>query len=88
MVFSTLYLLLEFGHESPEAAARLDPPDSYFRLRLVCQLLAACGHYFSTGSASARLDRLLAYFQRYMLAKPALPFDVEFDVQVGLCSRY
>lgn len=39
VVFSTLYLLLEFGHESPELAQRLDPPDSYFRVRLVCKLL-------------------------------------------------
>ena len=82
VIFSTLYLLLEFGHESPETASKLDPPDSYFRLRLVCKLLEACGHYFSSGSASTRLDRLLAYFQRYLMAKPMLPFDVEFDVQV------
>lgn len=83
-----LYLLIELGHETTEQADRLDPPDNYFRLRLVCSLLQACGHYFSSGSASVRLDRYLACFQRYLLAKPSLPLDVEFDVQVssGRCS--
>lgn len=80
-VFDTLYLLLAFGHESPEAAARLDPPASMFRIRLACVLLGACGAYFCKGSAARRLDRFLAFFQRYLLAKPPLPLDVEFDVQ-------
>ena len=87
VIFSVLYLLLEFGHETPEMAAKLDPPDSYFRLRLVCKLLEACGHYFSSGSASARLERFLTCFQRYLLAKPSLPFDVEFDVQVSIVCQ-
>ena len=80
-MFDTLYLLLAFGHDSPEAAARLDPPASMFRIRLVCVLLGACGAYFCKGSAARRLDRFLAFFQRYLLAKPPLPLDVEFDVQ-------
>ena len=32
-VFDTLYTLLAFGHDSPETAALLDPPTSYFRVR-------------------------------------------------------
>ena len=84
-VFDTLYMLLAFGHESAEAAARLDPPGSTFRIRLVCVLLSACGAYFCKGSAARRLDRFLAFLQRYMLAKPPLPLDVEFDVQARTC---
>ena len=80
-MFDTLYLLLAFGHASPEAGARLDPPASMFRIRLVCVLLGACGAYFCKGGAARRLDRFLAFFQRYLLAKPPLPLDVEFDVQ-------
>ncbi len=35
-VFESLYLLVTFGHElPPEAADRLDPPDDFFRVRLV-----------------------------------------------------
>ena len=50
--------------------------------RLVCTLLSTCGQYFSNGTMRRKLDRYLAYFQRYLLAKPPLPLDVEFDVQV------
>jgi hypothetical protein len=83
-IFDTLYTLLAFGHASPEQAAVLDPPSSYFRARLVAVLLEACGAYFSKGSAGRKLDRFLAFFQRYLLAKPPLPLDVEFDVQARL----
>lgn len=82
VVFDTLYLLLSFGHESAEEAERLDPPFSYFRIRLVCSLLETCGQFFNKGIAKKRLDRFLAFYQRYLLAKPPLPLDVEFDVQV------
>ena len=63
---------------------RLDPPASYFRVRLVCVLLEACGGYFRSGSAARRLDRFLTVFQRYVLSKPPPPTDVEFDLQVSL----
>ena len=81
-VFDTLYLLLSFGHQSLEDSQKYDPPTNYFRIRLVCVLLSTCGQYFSKGSAGARLDRFLTYFQRYLLYKPPLPLDIEFDVQV------
>lgn len=84
VIFDTLYLLMSFGHDSPEEAERLDPPLSYFRIRLICTLLETCGQFFNKGLAKKRLDRVLAYLQRYLLAKPPLPLDVEFDVQV--CS--
>ena len=53
------------------------------RVRLVCTLLDTCGSFFCKGKAGRRLDRFLAYFQRYLLAKPPLPLDVDFDVQVS-----
>jgi regulator of nonsense transcripts 2 len=34
-VFDVLYTLLGHGHSTWEQAARLDPPDEYFRLRMV-----------------------------------------------------
>ena len=52
------------------------------RVRLVCTLLETCGSFFCKGKAGRRLDRFLAYFQRYLLAKPPLPLDIDFDVQV------
>jgi regulator of nonsense transcripts 2 len=44
-VFDTLYALLAFGHDSPDSAAQLDPPTSYFRVRPVA--------LFQTGSLNA-----------------------------------
>jgi regulator of nonsense transcripts 2 len=82
VVFDTLYLLLAFGHEDASSAAKLDPATNYFRIRLVCALLETCGTYFSRGGARRRLDRYLLYFQRYVLSKPSLPLDFEFDVEV------
>jgi hypothetical protein len=61
---------------------KLDPPSNYFRIRLVCTLLEACGQYYGKGPARRKLDRFLPHFQRYVLAKPPLPLDVAFDVQV------
>ncbi len=58
---------------------------SAWQVRLVCMLLQTCGGYFHKGSAARKLDRFLAYFQRYILAKPPLPLDIDFDVQVLLC---
>lgn len=34
-VFDVLYMLIGHGHESEESALRLDPPDDFFRVRLV-----------------------------------------------------
>jgi hypothetical protein len=39
-VFDALYLLTTFGHDTPEDAQRLDPPDDFFRVRLVRPCLA------------------------------------------------
>ncbi|KAL4452134.1 hypothetical protein ABPG75_007796 [Micractinium tetrahymenae] len=84
VLFATLHLLLAYGHEAgtpPEVTRKLDPPANYFRIRLICGLLGVCGQYFTRGAARRKLDRLLPYLQRYLLAKPPLPLDVEFDMQ-------
>ena len=51
--------------------------------RLVGAVLETCGQYFSRGAPARRLDRFLAYFQRYLLAKPLAPLDVTLDFQVN-----
>eukprot|EP00884_Botryococcus_braunii_P019011 jgi/Botrbrau1/5794/Bobra.0155s0017.1 len=81
VIFDTLYLMLGFGHEDPDRAAKLDPPTSCFRIKLVRVVLEACGRYFTRGSSYRRLDRFFLYLQRYILAKPALPMDVQFDIE-------
>lgn len=80
-VFDTLYMILGLGHEDPALSDRIDPPDDYFRIRLVCALLDTCGCYFVEGVARKRLDRFLTFFMAYCLSKDSLPLDVEFDLQ-------
>ena len=53
-------------------------------MRLGCTLLNTCGHFFAKGQARKRLERYLAYLQRYVLGKPALPLDMEYDLQASV----
>eukprot|EP01025_Chloroclados_australasicus_P032332 TRINITY_DN3277_c0_g2_i3.p1 TRINITY_DN3277_c0_g2~~TRINITY_DN3277_c0_g2_i3.p1 ORF type:complete len:917 (-),score=106.76 TRINITY_DN3277_c0_g2_i3:53-2803(-) len=80
-VFDTLHLLLFYGYKDQSLAARLDPPDNFFRIRLVTALLETCGTYFDRGSTKEKLDRFLLYFQRYILSKDDIPLDVDFVIQ-------
>jgi hypothetical protein len=41
-VFDVLYMLIGHAHDSEETALKLDPPDDFFRIRLVRQLWPAC----------------------------------------------
>jgi hypothetical protein len=36
-VFDVLYMLIGHAHENEETALKLDPPDDFFRIRLVRQ---------------------------------------------------
>ena len=57
-------------------------------MRLGCTLLDTCGHFFAKGQARKRLERYLAYLQRYVLGKPALPLDMEYDLQASQVSIF
>ncbi|KAG2660031.1 regulator of nonsense transcripts UPF2-like [Panicum virgatum] len=80
VVFETLYLIIVFGHGTPEQDV-LDPPEDCFRIRLIITLLQTCGHYFSKGSSKRKLDKFLLHFQRYIMIKGPIPLDIEFDIQ-------
>ncbi|KFK36817.1 hypothetical protein AALP_AA4G175200 [Arabis alpina] len=80
VIFETLYLTLLYGHDTSEKEV-LDPPEDFFRIRMVIILLETCGHYFDRGSSKKRLDQFLIHFQRYILSKGHLPLDIEFDLQ-------
>ncbi|XP_024530355.1 regulator of nonsense transcripts UPF2 [Selaginella moellendorffii] len=80
VIFETLYLIIFYGHGTPEQEL-LDPTEDYFRIRLVIMLLQTCGQFFDRGSSKRKLDRFLLFFQRYVLAKGSIPLDVEFDLQ-------
>ena len=57
-----------------------DPPEDCFRVRLIVTLLSTVGPLCDRGPSKAKLDKFLAYFQRYVLSKPCLPLDQAFDV--------
>ena len=80
-IYETLYLIITFGHESQEMMTKLDAPDDYFRIRMVCTLLDTCGSYMSGGRSGWKLNRFISFFQAYLLSKQQpIPLDVEFDV--------
>lgn len=94
-VFDTLYWILSFGRTTPEEMNRLDPPGDAFRIKMVpaqeeqkkdclsvqvCTILETCGRYFNKGTGKKKMDRFLVYFQRYILSKPPLSMDIEFEI--------
>ncbi|TGZ85719.1 ARM repeat-containing protein [Ascodesmis nigricans] len=85
VIFDALYRIVTFGHESgtpkPGVFCPLDPPDDFFRCRLVCALLDVCGGCFERGSAKKKLDFFLAFFQYYYYTKDPAPMDIEFLMQ-------
>lgn len=50
-VFDLLYMLIGYGHEDPETARKLDPPDDFFRVRMVSSChpfrRPACSRFFT-----------------------------------------
>ena len=59
----------------------LDPPDDFFRIRLITTILETCGMFFNRGAAGKKLDYFLSFFQYYIFTKVSMPLDIEFSVQ-------
>lgn len=85
VIFDTLYRIVTFGHEGgrpkPGRFNAFDPPDEFFRVRLVCTILDTCGMCFDRGSSRKRLDFFLTFFQYYLLTKETLPMEIDFLIQ-------
>lgn len=84
VIFDTMYKIVTFGHGGPPVPGRinpLDPPDDFFRIRLIATILETCGMYFAKGAAGKKLDFFLSFFQYYIHTKELLPMDIEFIVQ-------
>ncbi|KAF8249872.1 ARM repeat-containing protein [Wilcoxina mikolae CBS 423.85] len=90
VIFDALYRIVTFGHESgmpkPGVYCHLDPPDDFFRIRLVCTLLDVCGGCFDRGSAKKKLDFFLAFLQYYYHTKEPAPMDIDFLLQDTLAA--
>eukprot|EP00050_Salpingoeca_kvevrii_P021480 m.111239 g.111239 ORF g.111239 m.111239 type:complete len:1221 (-) comp9365_c0_seq4:1045-4707(-) len=77
VVFNTMYSFIRFG-----TGSQLDPPDNYFRIKLVCAVLDTCGEFFCKGKDNRkRLEAFLTYFQRYLWSKiQPLPVDTSITL--------
>lgn len=64
----------------PRIPCEADPPTDLFRAQIICELLNTTGVYFVRGAAREKLNRFLAYFQRYLLTKQMIPMHVEFTI--------
>ena len=83
IVFDQLWSFVTFGHPNgrplPGQVSTVDAPDDYFRIRLICTLLDACGHCFDRGVLRKRVDDYLLFLNIYILSKvQPLPMDVDF----------
>ncbi|XP_049955092.1 regulator of nonsense transcripts 2-like [Schistocerca serialis cubense] len=85
-IFQVLYTLITFGVTWDwTVPSVLDPPDSLFRIRLVCVLLETCGQYFVSGMSKKKLDMFLVYFQHYYWFKYLHPvWTTEQPFPVGI----
>jgi regulator of nonsense transcripts 2 len=81
VIFQTLYSFLSFGWNPDGTPTPLDPPESYFRVRLITVLLDSCGHYFDHGSSKKKLDNFLLFFQCYLFKKrQPVPLEISNTV--------
>ncbi|KOS21479.1 Regulator of nonsense transcripts 2 [Escovopsis weberi] len=84
VIFDTMYKIMTFGYGGPPIPGKynsFDPPDDFFRIRLVTTMLETCGMFFNRGAAGKKLDFFLSFFQYYLHTKISLPMDIEFLVQ-------
>ncbi|CAL8086813.1 unnamed protein product [Calicophoron daubneyi] len=78
VVFKTLYSLLTFGVSlDNNFISLLDPPDSLFRITLICTLLETSGGFFDRGKKRRKLNIFLVYFQRYFWFKRSQPIWIQ-----------
>lgn len=63
-----------------ESNCEIDSPNDLFRAQLVVELINTCGEYYTKGQAKEKLNRFLAYFQRYLMCKQAVPLHIEFMI--------
>lgn len=62
----------------PRVPTPLDPPNSAFRIKLVCTLLEVVAKSIVSRNSLPKLRGFLIAFQRYLFTKTMLPTDVEF----------
>jgi regulator of nonsense transcripts 2 len=67
-----------YSKYDPRVSTILDPPNSVFRIKLVCTLLEVAAPSLVTKNNLTKIAAFLASFQRYLFTKAILPTEVEF----------
>ena len=67
-----------YSKYDPRVPTAKDPPNSSYRITLVCTLLEVVAKSLVSRNNIPRLKGFLAAFQRYLFTKTVLPTDVEF----------
>lgn len=62
----------------PRVHSITDPPNSFYRVTLVCCLLEVVAKSVISKNNLPRVSYFLASFQRYLFTKEAIPLDIEF----------
>ena len=70
----------KYSTHDPRVPTPLDPPNSPFRISLVCTVLETASSALVTTTNKAKLGAFLAAFQRYLFTKDTLPTEVEFNL--------
>jgi regulator of nonsense transcripts 2 len=88
VVLGLLQQLMTFGHPGVPRVAQpsdIDPPESHFRIRLICILLHACTRHVTAASDNLdteelcnSLDSLIVLFEYYVATKSKIPMDIEY----------
>jgi len=68
----------EHSKYDPRVPSATDPPNSAYRIKLVCTLLEVATRSIVSRNNIPRLKGFLAAFQRYLFTKTMMPTDVEF----------
>lgn len=68
----------EHSKWDPRVPSFTDPPNSAYRIKLVCTLLEATAQSLVSRNNISRLRVFLTAFQRYLFTKSMLPAEVEF----------
>lgn len=68
----------KYSKFDPRVPSLLDPPNSAFRIKLVCSLLEVATTSLVTKGNLLALNGFCSAFQRYLFTKSLLPMDVEF----------
>lgn len=81
-ILDMLYMIVCFDHRRGRPTAGVycpkDPPDSFFRIRLVLNSLGTCQRKLAA-EVSSELEFFIAFFQYYIFTKSRLPMELKID---------